>query len=54
MLDPAYCDWTGVDWHEVDWKEFYPGAAKPIPTGAPIPLGKEIQLNVFCDTTHAT
>jgi hypothetical protein len=54
MLDPAYCDWTGVEWRKVDWKEFYSGAIEPIPPGAPVPLGNEAQINVFCDAAHAT
>ena len=54
VLDPAYRDWTNVEWYKADWKEFYPGAAEPIPPGAPEPLGEEVQVNVFCDAAHAT
>jgi hypothetical protein len=54
VLDPAYRDWTGGKWREVNWKDFYPGTMEPIPPGAPIPLGNEAQISVFCDATHAT
>jgi hypothetical protein len=54
VLDPAYRDWTNIDWVDADWKEFYPDAAELLPPDMPEPLGREVQINTFCDAAHAT
>jgi len=47
--------WSHIDWHEdAEWKEFYPDATKPIPPNAPEPQVKDVQINIYCDATHAT
>ncbi len=55
VFDPAYQMWSNSDWHEdAEWKEFYPDTAEPIAPNAPEPQGKDAQINVYCDATHAT
>lgn len=39
---------------EHDWKEYYPDAFEAIPTNAPPPRGHAVQINMFCDASHAT
>jgi hypothetical protein len=39
-------------WLHLDWKEFYPDAVGQLPHGMPIPLGKPIHMNMFCDASH--
>jgi Reverse transcriptase (RNA-dependent DNA polymerase) len=36
-----------------DWKDFYPNAKEDIPTNAPQPRGKEVQITAFVDSDHA-
>ena len=50
-------DFSNVAWDGKDWVEFYPDAVKqgePIPRNAPEPRGLPMQLNMFCDASHAT
>ena len=47
-------DWKNIQWLQHDWKEFYPDAHEAIPTNAPPPRGKPVQINMFCDASHAT
>jgi hypothetical protein len=54
MFDPIARDWLNRDWTHPDWKDFYPGAVEKLPHGMPIPLGKPIQMNMFCDASHAS
>jgi hypothetical protein len=35
-------------------KEFCPDAVEQIPHDMPIPLGKPIQMKMFCDTSHSS
>jgi len=55
VFDPAYRNWTHINWHDdAEWKDFYPDAAEPMPPHAPEPRGKEVQINIYCDASHAT
>jgi len=55
VFDPAYRNWIHINWHDdAEWKEFYPGAAKPMLPLVPEPRGREVLINIYCDTSHAT
>mmetsp|Transcript_2147 Transcript_2147/g.3296 ORF Transcript_2147/g.3296 Transcript_2147/m.3296 type:complete len:227 (+) Transcript_2147:4733-5413(+) len=47
-------DWSSINWLNHDWKEYYPEAHEGIPSNAPPPRGKAVQINMFCDASHAT
>ncbi len=51
VFDARAKDFSDVKWDSVDWSEFYPDA---IPSNAPRPQGNAVQLNMFCDASHAT
>ena len=38
---------------ECNWKEFYGNGKEPIPPNAPRPLGKEVDLRLYTDSSHA-
>jgi hypothetical protein len=46
-------DFPADIFQQYDWAEMYPDAKEEIPDGIPEPLGKPLQLNVFCDAAHA-
>jgi hypothetical protein len=52
--DPTYPD---IDWSnfrdDYDWKRFYGDLQEAIPLNCPKPLGKEVDLRLFCDSDHA-
>jgi hypothetical protein len=54
VFDPIARDWSNRDWTHPDWKDFYPGAFDQLPHDMPNPLGKPIQMNIFCDASHAS
>jgi hypothetical protein len=54
VFDPIATDWSNRDWTYPDWKDFYPGAVEQLPRDMPIPSGKPIQMNSFCDVYHAS
>jgi len=54
VVDPQECDWSNKIWISADWKESYPDIKDNLPSNAPKPRGKSIQLNMFCDASHAT
>jgi hypothetical protein len=53
VFDSIARDWSNHDWTHPDWKDFYPGAVEQLPHDMSIPLGKPIQMNMFCDASHA-
>lgn len=53
VFDPAYLTWKESDFPTYDWTEFYKDASEDLPPNAPPPRGMPIQLNVFCDASHA-
>jgi hypothetical protein len=54
VFDQIARDWSNCDWTHPDWKDFYPGEVEQLPHDMPIPLGKSIQMNMFCDTSQAS
>ena len=44
---------TITDELDSDWKPFYPDAKDEVPSNAPAPRGKEVQVTAFCDSDHA-
>jgi len=53
VFDPSYVNWKREDFQLYDWGDFYGDAREDIPTNAPIPRGKPVQINVFVDANHA-
>jgi hypothetical protein len=53
VFDNSYINWSDSDFPLYDWTEFYRDAVEHIPTNAPEPHGKEVQINVFVDANHA-
>ena len=52
VMDPQYHeDLPSLEKH--DWEEFYPWAKDEEPPDMPEPLGKEVQLIMFADASHA-
>jgi hypothetical protein len=39
---------------DTDWSEFYPNAREELPSNAPKPMGKPVQIIAFSDSDHAT
>ena len=54
VLDPSY---AGIDYAKfnvhANWHAFYGDAEEDLPTNAPKPLGKEVELHMFVDSDHA-
>ena len=42
-----------TNFHECNWKEFYGDVMEPVPTDAPEPLGKDVNLRMMVDSDHA-
>ena len=57
VFDGKAKDFSDIIWDSADWSEFYPDAVKhgeAMPSNAPPPRGNAVQLNMFCDASHAT
>jgi hypothetical protein len=54
VFDPIAREWSNHYWTHPDWKDFYPGSVEQLPHDMPIPLGKPIQMNMFCDASHTS
>mmetsp|Transcript_18822 Transcript_18822/g.26690 ORF Transcript_18822/g.26690 Transcript_18822/m.26690 type:complete len:441 (+) Transcript_18822:2780-4102(+) len=54
VFDYRARNWSKIRWLEHDWSDFYPDAFECVPTNAPKPRGKAMQINMFCDASHAT
>ena len=55
-LDPKYQYFQTPDTMEQQrqqMKEMYPDASEEVPSNAPPPRGKEVQINCFVDSDHA-
>ena len=52
-LDPTYPDIDYSVFKQCDWKEFYGDAKEAIPSDAPEPRGKEVDLRLYVDSDHA-
>ena len=53
VLDPTYLNKPQGEFIECDWREFYGNVKEPIPPNAPRPLGKEVDLRLYMDSSHA-
>mmetsp|Transcript_11237 Transcript_11237/g.16168 ORF Transcript_11237/g.16168 Transcript_11237/m.16168 type:complete len:1367 (+) Transcript_11237:2028-6128(+) len=53
VFDPFTRDWSHYQFLNHDWSEFYPDAMETIPSNAPEPRGRAVQINMFCDAAHA-
>jgi hypothetical protein len=53
IYDPSYPE---IQWEnfrdDYDWKRFYGDMKEPIPFDRPKPLGKEVDLRLYCDSDH--
>jgi hypothetical protein len=55
LIDTRAKDWTSQNWVSKDWSKFYPDLSREIvPSDAPEALGVPVQINMFCDASHAT
>ena len=61
IMDPAYLDvhWQGNETDNPEFKRdymksIYHDACEDVPENAPEPRGRPLQLNVYCDSDHAT
>jgi hypothetical protein len=55
VIDTRSKDWSTQDWVSKDWSKFYPDLSMEIiPHDAPEALGEPVQINMFCDASHAT
>ena len=41
-----------TEFKECDWKSFYGEVSEPVPSNAPKPLGKEVDLVAYVDSDH--
>ena len=53
VFDPTYPEIDMSNFKECDWKSFYGDCKEAIPSNAPLPRGKEIDLRLFVDSDHA-
>jgi hypothetical protein len=55
VVDTRAKDWSTRDWTSKDWSKFYPDLSMEIiPPDSPEALGEPVQINMFCDASHAT
>ena len=55
VFDPTPIDFNDINWMGAEWKEFYPEIdGEVLPPNMPEPLGKSVQVSMFCDAAHAT
>ena len=53
VFDPSYPAIDMSQFKKCDWKSFYPEAKEAIPTNAPEPRGKEVDIRLYVDSDHA-
>jgi hypothetical protein len=53
IFDPTYPLIDDSTFQHHDWEEFYGDVQEAIPTNAPPPLGKEVDLRMMADSDHA-
>ena len=53
IFDPTYPQIDEGVFKEVDWKEFYGNVTEPIPPNAPEPRGKDVDIHLYVDASHA-
>lgn len=55
VLDPIKRDWSDIQWISRDWSEYYPDiVGECLPPNTPEPRGHSVQINLWCDSSHAT
>jgi hypothetical protein len=53
VFDPTYPTIDQLAFKECEWKEFYGDIAEAVPTDAPEPLGRDVDLRLYVDSDHA-
>ena len=53
VFDPTYRNIDQSKFIRCDWKEFYGNIKELIPPDAPVPLGKEVDIIMYCDSDFA-
>ena len=53
IFDPTYLTIDEGVFKNVDWKEFYGDIHEPIPPNAPEPRGKDVNITLYIDASHA-
>jgi hypothetical protein len=53
VFDPTYPEIDMTVFQQCDWKEFYGDVSEAIPTDAPEPLGKDVDVRMMVDSDHA-
>ena len=53
VFDPSYPKIDQSDFKICDWKNFYGNVKEAIPTDAPEPRGKRIDIRLYVDSDHA-
>jgi hypothetical protein len=53
LFDPAYPSADMGTFINTDWKSMYGDMKEMIPSDAPVPRGKEVDLHLFVDSDHA-
>ena len=53
IFDPTYPDIDEGAFKKVDWKEFYGDIHEPIPPNAPEARGKDVDIVLYVDASHA-
>jgi len=52
-LDPSYPEIDQSDFKERNWDNFYGDVKEELPPDMPKPLGKEVDLRLYVDSSHA-
>ena len=53
VLDPSYPDIDKKNFIHSDWENFYGDVKEELPPDMPKPLGKEVDLRLYVDSSHA-
>ena len=53
VFDLTYLDIDKGDFPHYDWTEFYGNAKEPMPADMPMPLGKDVDLQMMVDSDHS-
>jgi hypothetical protein len=53
VFDPTYPSVYMGTFIKTDWKSMYGDVKEMIPSGAPVPRGKEVDLSLFVDSDYA-
>jgi hypothetical protein len=54
ILDPSYPDIDQDNFIQRDWKNAYGDIKEELPPDMPKPLGKEVDLRLHVDSSHAS